>query len=268
MQAHVLESTSTILLGPNNPSPNVQPSGVVPFRPRNTLELRSGLFRNPATLRGLRVAAADRFAHWREIKQACGELGMTSFPKPITAISKEETDGEKSRSVRHDRRKKLEWELRLSRDVAVAFNSTAATGIGSKGRSDTIKVEQESHQSLVLDRLEGGFDRRSSQVDEDKEDNQFEDEPRPFLLLGGMDGIGDPDPLHLPTLFRLSAALLGAFGRRLVSSLVEERPVGIHHVGHDEKRRQGEDEGGWSLTKWGIAGIAFAIGYCAARLMK
>jgi hypothetical protein len=32
--------------------------------------------------------------------------------------------------------------------------------------------------------------------------------------------------------------------------------------------RQGEDEGGWSLTKWGIAGIAFAIGYCAARLMK
>jgi hypothetical protein len=273
MPAQALESTSTILLGPTNPSPTTASSGVVPFRPRNTLELRSGLFRNPATLKGLRVAAADRFAHWREIKQACGALGMTSFPTLITEIppkSKEETDREKSSSVKRDGRKKLEWELRLSRDVAVAFNSTssaAATGISRKGRSETTKVEQDSHQSLVLDRLEEGLDQPSSQVDEDEKKILFEDEHRPFLLPSGLDEVGGPDPLHLPTLVRLSAALLGAFGRRLVSSLVQQRPAGNHHVDQDEKWRQDEDEGGWSLTKWGIAGIAFAIGYCAGRLI-
>jgi len=93
--------------------------------------------------------------------------------------------------------------------------------------------------------------------------------------LGG-DGDGDremghPDPLHLPTLLRLSSALLGAVGRRLVGVVfgTDEVPKdGFRAKSRTRaQRRQGEEEyDPWAV--WGLAGIAFAIGFCAGLVVN
>lgn len=235
---------------------------MAPFRPRNTLELRNGLFRNPTTLKALRVAAAERFAHWREIRKACDEMSMSSYivPQPST---ESEPEGRKALSrAEKQRKKKLEWELRLSRDVATAFNATHANaGSGTIRRSHKVGYEQS------LEELEEGQDSASQPRQRSEDDEKFERSKERERFLH-RDTLGDPDPLHLPTLFRLSAALLGAFGRRLVSSLVSRSPR-AYQAQVDTKWREAEElEEGWALTKWGIAGIAFAIGYCAGRFMK
>lgn len=165
-----------------------------------------------------------------------------------------------------ERRRKLDWELRLSRDVTEAF-STKPTA--------TIKRDPE----LTLVSLEEGAEFPTekngipsvppSAHSKEREDEDARDR---YFFHPDSELIGEPDPLHLPTLFRLSSALLGALGKRLVASLVE-RPQARPHAGYTvvENKQladpEGEDWAGWSLSKWGIAGIAFAIGYCAARIL-
>ena len=170
-----------------------------------------------------------------------------------------------------ERRRKLEWELRLSRDVAEAFDANAR-----KRTTRTPNMKRDPEQTLVS--LEEGppekvirdFPQPLGKEKREEEDGELRYPFRPEM-------IGEPDPLHLPTLFRLSSALLGALGRRLVASLVERDRPGRHlyasreYVGTKsgvvDGEVEGEDEGaGWTLSKWGIAGIAFAIGYCAARI--
>ena len=93
-------------------------------------------------------------------------------------------------------------------------------------------------------------------------------------LGGGGDGheeMDHPEPLHLPTLLRLSSALLGALGRRLVGAV-----FGPDEVSEDglraqsrarARRRHGEEEyDPWAV--WGLAGIAFAIGFCAGLVVN
>jgi hypothetical protein len=175
-----------------------------------------------------------------------------------------------------ERRRKLEWDLRLSRDVAEAFDANAR-----KGATRTPNIKQDPELTLVT--LEEGPAANLAQdfplpLAKEKAESaaRDEDDPRYFFRP---EVIGEPDPLHLPTLFRLSSALLGALGKRLVASLVEgDRPrsyprgpystgdVGMKSAFGGEEAGLYEDAG-WSLSKWGIAGIAFAIGYCAARMM-
>ena len=94
---------------------------------------------------------------------------------------------------------------------------------------------------------------------------------------GHLGGDGDdeemshPDPLHLPTLLRLSSALLGAVGRRLVGVVfgTDEVPKGGFRAQSRARTRQrnGEDEyDPWAV--WGLAGIAFAIGFCAGLVVN
>lgn len=171
-----------------------------------------------------------------------------------------------------ERRRKLEWDLRLSRDVAEAFDANARKGttrtpnIKRDPELTLVTLEEGPSTNLVRDLpLPLGKEKGGSGTGE-------EDDPRYFFRP---EVIGEPDPLHLPTLFRLSSALLGALGKRLVASLVErDRPRSYHRgsvtvksgfVG--EEVDYYEEDPGWSLSKWGIAGIAFAIGYCAARIM-
>ena len=93
-------------------------------------------------------------------------------------------------------------------------------------------------------------------------------------LVGGGDGhgeMGHPDPLHLPTLLRLSSALLGALGRRLVGVVfgTDELPEdGLHAQSRTRARRRHgeEDYDPWAV--WGLAGIAFAIGFCAGLVVN
>ena len=241
-------SQSTILLGPRRESPNVH----APFRPRNTLELRAGLFRSSETLRKLRGSAAERFAHWREILHACGEMDTSAWAIPMAESYQTEKKTDDGRGT--IRKRNLEWELRLSQDVATAFNN----GVG-KNRA----VVNESSEVLAF--MEGGEARTNEKVEQVKR-TSTDHVSDPFYFN---DALEVPDPLHIPTLFRLSTALLGAFGRRLVSSLIE-RPDERSNSGSYEKLHDGEEvelEGTWKLSKWGIAGLAFAIGYCAARLL-
>lgn len=93
-------------------------------------------------------------------------------------------------------------------------------------------------------------------------------------LGGGGDDheeMGHPDPLHLPTLLRLSSALLGALGRRLVGVVfgTDELPEdGLRAQSRTRaRRRHGEEEyDPWAV--WGLAGIAFAIGFCAGLVVN
>jgi hypothetical protein len=83
--------------------------------------------------------------------------------------------------------------------------------------------------------------------------------------------MGHPDPLHLPTLLRLSSALLGAVGRRLVGVVfgTDEVPKGGFRAQSRTRarRRHGEEEyDPWAV--WGLAGIAFAIGFCAGLVVN
>ncbi|CAG7850396.1 SubName: Full=Uncharacterized protein {ECO:0000313/EMBL:CCA75973.1} [Serendipita indica DSM 11827] len=224
------KAQSTILLGPHRESPNAH----APFRLRNTLELRAGLLRSPETLRKLREGAAERFAHWREILHACDEMDRGAWAIPISLSEKESRMGTPS----------------LSRDVTIAFNN----GVG-KNRAATNK------SSEVLASMEGGEARG------DEKPALAERTSDPFYFNDVLDV---PDPLHIPTLFRLSTALLGAFGKRLVSSLIERPSARQMGSGSYEKLNDDEEteiEGSWTLSKWGIAGLAFAIGYYAARLL-
>jgi len=100
-----------------------------------------------------------------------------------------------------------------------------------------------------------------------------EDVERGHLGGGGEDDeeMGHPEPLHLPTLLRLSTALLGALGRRLVGVV-----FGANELPEDDfraqsksraRRRHGEEEyDPWAV--WGLAGIAFAIGFCAGLVVN
>lgn len=239
-------SQSTILLGPHRESPNAH----APFRPRNTLELRAGLFRSPETLRKLRESAAERFAHWREILHACDEMDRGAWAIPISLSESNQTEKRGKDGHGTIRKKNLEWELRLSRDVTIAFNN----GVG-KNRAAANK------SSEVLASMEGGEARG------DEKPALAERTSDPFYFNDVLDV---PDPLHIPTLFRLSTALLGAFGKRLVSSLIERPSARQMGSGSYEKLHDDEEteiEGSWTLSKWGIAGLAFAIGYYAARLL-
>ena len=83
--------------------------------------------------------------------------------------------------------------------------------------------------------------------------------------------MGHPEPLHLPTLLRLSSALLGALGRRLVGVVfgTDEVPrYGFRAQSRTRARRRlGEEEyDPWAV--WGLAGIAFAIGFCAGLVVN
>lgn len=254
----------TITLPPTNLNIAGPTHGI--FRPRNTLELRTGLFRSPTTLKTLRYAAAERFEHWREIRAACEEMGgFGAAPGVSTASSIKQRDSDP------ERRRKLDWELRLSRDVTEAFSANSQKGTTKAASS--IKRDPE----LTLVSLEEGPEPISDKTgpqpvspiqkrehnDENGHDHYFF-HPDPEL-------IGEPDPLHLPTLFRLSSALLGALGKRLTAGLVDHPQARSHGayvgVGKELVEEDEEDWAGWSLSKWGIAGIAFAIGYCAARML-
>lgn len=222
-------------------------------------------------------------------------MGLGSFVIPpnlsVTLASRSNGRGARGSSVgRRDRertsvetelerRRKLEWDLRLSRDVAEAFDANARKGIT---RTPHIKRDPE----LILVSLEEGPSTKLTQdlhLPPGKEKRESTGEGDDPHYIFQPDIIGEPDPLHLPTLFRLSSALLGALGRRLVANLVEhDRPRSYNHGPYADGECVGiglktgvvseevhyyEEEAGWSLSKWGIAGIAFAIGYCAARIM-
>jgi hypothetical protein len=80
-----------------------------------------------------------------------------------------------------------------------------------------------------------------------------------------------PDPLHLPTLLRLSGALLGAVGRRLIGVVfgTGEVPKGGFRAQSrtNARRRHGEEEyDPWAV--WGLAGIGFAIGFCTGLIVN
>jgi hypothetical protein len=273
-------SSSTILLGPTNKSTiNFARAS---FRPRNTLELRTGLFRSPATLQGLRHGAVERFEHWREIRQACDQMGFSSFVmapgSSVTSIAREATIRQKGFDNDLSRRQKLDWELSLSRDVALALNSV---------NKERAQRNEEPEQDDNLASLEEGTDHKQ-RVGEDAPDNvkeEVERMKRSFIFpdkgekhdpfYDHYEILGDPDPLYLPTLFRLSTALLGAFGKRLVSSIIHKSPRHPRPLHHRKSKESAfysdisdeEEEEGWTLSKWGIAGIAFAIGYCAGRML-
>jgi hypothetical protein len=214
-------------------------------------------------------------------------MGLGSFVIPpslsVTLASRVKEDAtrnaapgrkerEKTSEKELERRRKLEWDLRLSRDVAEAFDANAR-----KGATRTPNIKRDPELTLVT--LEEGPSANLAQdlplpLGKEKTESAVgdEDDPRYFFRP---EVIGEPDPLHLPTLFRLSSALLGALGKRLVTSLVErDRPrsyprehVGVKSAFRGEEAEYYEEDAGWSLSKWGIAGIAFAIGYCAARMM-
>ena len=115
-----------------------------------------------------------------------------------------------------------------------------------------------------------------SEEDEGADEGAWEDKEameRGYLGGGGAEDeeMDLPDPLHLPTLLRLSGALLGAVGRRLVGVVfgTEEVPTGGFRVQSRTKgrRRHGEEEyDPWAV--WGLAGIAFAIGFCAGLVVN
>lgn len=80
-----------------------------------------------------------------------------------------------------------------------------------------------------------------------------------------------PDPLHLPTLLRLSSALLGAVGRRLFGVVfgTDEAPKdGFRTQSRTKVRRRRAEEEYDPWAVWGLAGIAFAIGFCAGLVVN
>jgi hypothetical protein len=95
------------------------------------------------------------------------------------------------------------------------------------------------------------------------------------------DVIGEPDPSRLPTLFRLSSALLCTLGQWFIAILVERdlprsynrgsytsgacAGVGVKTGMVGEDVDYYEEGVGWSLNRCGIAGVACTIGYCATR---
>jgi hypothetical protein len=88
--------------------------------------------------------------------------------------------------------------------------------------------------------------------------------------IGGVGGVDQemdhPDPLHLPTLLRLSSALLGAVGRRLVGAVFgtdEALKDGLRAQSRTRARRRHAEEDYDPWVVWGLAGITFAIGFCA-----
>ena len=96
---------------------------------------------------------------------------------------------------------------------------------------------------------------------------------RGYLGEGGDDHqeMSHPDPLHLPTLLRLSSAVLGALGRRLVGVVFGTDGLprdGLRARSRTRaRRRHGEEEyDPWAV--WGLAGIAFAIGFCAGLVVN
>ncbi|KAG8829864.1 hypothetical protein FRC18_008931, partial [Serendipita sp. 400] len=268
-------SESTILLGPSNRSSNtVAPR---PFRPRNTAELREGLFRSPKTLRALRSSAVERFEHWREIRKACEDMGLGAWvSSPSATLRKKPQEEEPSK------RRRLEWELRLSQDVAVALNADLEKR--RKKKRGSSKLATGSEEALAS--LEEGGEQFFSASGDDagppetsqphgKMESRIKDEPDFPDVLYQSELRGSPDPLHIPTLFKLSTALLGALGKRLVSSLIMRNPPlpppppSSQH-GRNRYREQeatlvklresglGQDgyrdeEGSWGLGKWGIA---------------
>ncbi|KAG8802063.1 hypothetical protein FRC17_006493, partial [Serendipita sp. 399] len=284
-------SESTILLGPSTRSSHA--FAPRPFRPRNTAELREGLFRSPKTLRVIRQSAVERFEHWREIRKACEDMGLGSWVSPSATVRKKFQDA----AATHEgdepsRRRKLAWELRLSQDVAMAFNTNnnnreqleerktkkGKLAIGSE--EALANLEEGGEQFFSASSEGGGMQHEDSPLRRKelgiKDESSRELDIRDMFLQNELMG-GDPDPLHLPTLFRLSTALLGALGKRLVSSLVVKNPpnpLPYEQIKEEKgslaqfKESAVDDHGSWSLSKWGIAGIAFAIGFYAGRILS
>ena len=85
------------------------------------------------------------------------------------------------------------------------------------------------------------------------------------------DEMVNPDPLHLPTLLRLSSALLGAVGRRLVGIVFGTDEVskdGFRGQSRTRARRRHREEEYDPWAVWGLAGFAFAIGFCAGLVVN
>ena len=203
-----------------------------------------------------------------------GGFGVSPNPSTTTHSKGKEAATTGRKESETERRRKLDWELRLSRDVAEAFGTNPQKTNTAKA-SSTIKRDPE----LTLVSLEEGPDAHieTSRLPAPlpaKANPEGENTRDRYFFHSESELIGEPDPLHIPTLFRLSSALLGALGKRLVTSLVEfpHPPSRMGYVGVEKKELLVDEEeedwaAGWSLSKWGIAGIAFAIGYCAARML-
>jgi len=110
-----------------------------------------------------------------------------------------------------------------------------------------------------------------SEEDEEIDENTWkEKEAEEGSRIGeGGDEMEHPDPLHLPTLLRLSTALLGAVGKRLIMAVfgTNDIPKNEDRTQSRARRHRGEEEyDPW--TVWGLAGIAFAIGFCAGLIVN
>ena len=207
----------------------------------------------------MRYAAAERFERWREIRTACEEMGGFGVsPNPSTTTYSKEMIRPLLGEKRTKRRGGEGWTGSFVHrgDVAETFGTNLQKTRTGKP-SSTIKRDRE----LTLVSLEEGPDAHIEKTCPPvplpvKSNPEGENTRDRYFFHAESELIGEPDPLHIPTLFRLSSALLGALGKRLVTSLVEfpHPPSRSVYVGVEKKELLVDEEeeewaAGWSLSK-------------------
>lgn len=171
------------------------------FRPPDVPCLKDGLFHSPETIGRLRIEAAERFMHWREVERV------------VDGVVHHRTDDTEYISSRHrpragwDKEKwERDWMENLSKDVYVALQH---------------RRQNEPHQrSPLVPNFyeEDDADRSHSVTPSESERIERPASPAPFPpnLLPHSQPF---DPLHLPSLLLFTVSILGPLKNRVLDGI-------------------------------------------------